>query len=82
MLYGKTMIKLGLGPQFVSVSPLCLINKACTRTDRINIMKIRIKNVFRTEQSIFFIFVRKLIKRTELSDVIEHNRVTTRKITF
>ena len=43
---------------------------------------IRIKKVIRTDQWIVFIFVWKLFKRVELSDkinVIERNRVITRK---
>ena len=48
-------------------------------------MTIRIKKVIRTDQWIVFIFVWKLFKRVELRDkinVIEHNRVITRKIMF
>ena len=48
-------------------------------------MTIRIKKVIRTDQWIVFIFVWKLFKRVELKDkinVIEHNRVITRKIMF
>ena len=46
---------------------------------------IRIKKVIRTDQWIVFIFVWKLFKRVELRDkinVIERNRVITRKIMF
>ena len=46
-------------------------------------MTIRIKKVIRTDQYIVLIFVWKLFKRAELRDkinVIEHNRVITRKI--
>ena len=48
-------------------------------------MTIRIKKVIRTDQWIVFIFVWKLFKRVELRDkinVIEHNRVITRKVMF
>ena len=48
-------------------------------------MTIRIKKVIRTDQWIVFIFVWKLFKRVELRDkinVVEHNRVITRKIMF
>ena len=49
-------------------------------------MTIRvIRKVIRTDQWIIFIFVWKLLKRAELRDkinVIEHNRVVTRKIIF
>ena len=48
-------------------------------------MAIRIKKVIRTNQWIVFNFVWKLFKRVELKDkinVIEHNRVITRKIMF
>ena len=48
-------------------------------------MTTRIKKVIRTDQWIVFIFVRKLFKRVELRDkinVIEHNRVITRKMIF
>ena len=48
-------------------------------------MTITIKKVIRTDQWIVFIFVWKLFKRVELKDkinVIEHNRVITRKIMF
>ena len=48
-------------------------------------MTIRIKKVIRTDQWIVFIFVWKLFKRVELRDkinVIERNRVITRKIMF
>ena len=48
-------------------------------------MMTRIKKVIRTDQWIVFIFVWKLFKRVELRDkinVIEHNRVITRKIMF
>ena len=48
-------------------------------------MTIRIKKVIRTDQWIVFIFVWKLFKRLELRDkinVIEHNRVITRKMIF
>ena len=48
-------------------------------------MMIRIKNVIRKDQWIVFTFVWKLFKRVELRDkinVIEHNRVITRKIMF
>ena len=46
---------------------------------------ISIKKVIRTDQWIVFIFVWKLFKRVELRDkinVIERNRVITRKIMF
>ena len=46
---------------------------------------IRIKKVIRADQWIVFIFVWKLFKRVELRDkinVIERNRVITRKIMF
>ena len=46
---------------------------------------IRIKKVIRADQWIVFIFVWKLFKRVELRDkinVIEHNRVITRKVMF
>ena len=48
-------------------------------------MMIRIKNVIRKDQWIVFTFVWKLFKRVELRgkiNVIEHNRVITRKIMF
>ena len=48
-------------------------------------MKIRIKKVVRTEQEIVFILAWKLLQRVELRDkinVIEHNRLITRKIMF
>ena len=48
-------------------------------------MTIRIKKVIRADQWIVFIFVWKLFKRVELRDkinVIERNRVITRKIMF
>ena len=48
-------------------------------------MTIRIKKVIRTDQWIVFIFVWKLFKRVELKEkinVIEHNRVITRKVMF
>ena len=48
-------------------------------------MTIRIKKVIRTDQWIVFIFVWKLFKRLQLRDkinVIEHNRVITRKMIF
>ena len=48
-------------------------------------MTIRIKKVIRTDQWIVFIFVWKLFKRVELKDkinVIEHNRVVTKKNNF
>ena len=48
-------------------------------------MTIRIKKVIRTNQWIAFIFAWKLFKRVELRDkinVIEHNRIITRKIMF
>ena len=46
-------------------------------------MAIKIKKVIRTDQSIALIFVWKLFRRAELRDkidVIERNRVITRKI--
>ena len=48
-------------------------------------MMIRIKKVIKTDQLVVFIFVWKLLKRVELRDkinVIEHNRVVTRKLMF
>ena len=48
-------------------------------------MAIRIKKVIRTDQWIVYNFVWKLYKKVELKDtinVIEHNRVITRKIMF
>ena len=48
-------------------------------------MMIRIKNVIRKDQWIVFTFAWKLFKRVELRDkvnVIEHNRIITRKIMF
>ena len=48
-------------------------------------MTLRIKNVIRTDQWIVFIFAWKLFKRVELKDkinVIENNKVITRKIMF
>ena len=48
-------------------------------------MTIKIKKVIRTDQWIVFIFVWRLFKRVELRDkinVIEHNRVITRRIMF
>ena len=48
-------------------------------------MAIRIKKVIRTDQWIVYNFVWKLFKKVELKDkinVIEHNRVITRKIMF
>ena len=48
-------------------------------------MAIRIKKVIRTDQWIVFIFVWKLFKRVKLRDninVIEYNRIITRKIMF
>ena len=48
-------------------------------------MTIKVKKVIRTDQWIVFIFVWRLFKRVELRDkinVIEHNRVITRRIMF
>ena len=48
-------------------------------------MAIRIKKVIRTDQWIVFNFKWKPFKRVELKDkinVMEHNRVTARKIMF
>ena len=48
-------------------------------------MTIRIKKVIRADQWIVFIFVWKLFKRVQLRDktnIIERNRVITRKIMF
>ena len=83
MTYRKTMTRIGLGSGFISISPLCLITKACTHINWINIMTIRIKKVIRIDQWIVCIFVWKLFKRLELRDkinVIWRNRVITRKI--
>ena len=67
-----------MGPGFISISPLCL-HKLNKHYD------IRIKKVIRTDQQTVFSSVWKLFKRAKLRDktnVIEHNRVITRKITF
>ena len=48
-------------------------------------MTIKMKKVIKADQWIVFIFVWKLLKRAELRDkinVIEHNRVITKKIIF